>query len=217
SVKTPATPVDWVAQAAMLFDASGNAVSVANPVPVVMASTPLPTGSATSANQATQITALQSLVTAVGSAVLTSGHGTAAAALRVELPTDGTGVVNIGTVPAVLPDASTLSVTIANGASLSGQVDLAGQTLVGLIMPAAWTTASLTFTVSPTSGGTDYALWDGMSGSEVALSSVGASIWLRIDPSMFLGVRYIKLLSGTHGTPVNQGADRIIKLVTRPV
>ena len=41
-----------------------------------------------------------------------------------------------------------ISATIANGASLSGALDLNERTPVALLMPAAWTAASITFQAS---------------------------------------------------------------------
>ena len=43
---------------------------------------------------------------------------------------------------------STTTVTIANGQSLSGAVNLSGFTLIGIDLPSAWTTANLTLQAS---------------------------------------------------------------------
>lgn len=105
-------------------------------------------------------------------------------------------------------------VTIANGASVSAFVDLEAQTLVGIHMPAAWTAAGLTFQVSE-DGVTYDDLYDA-AGSEKTVS-VAASRYIYTIPSDWVGIRFIKVRSGTAGTPVNQGAARTIQLVTKAV
>ena len=46
----------------------------------------------------------------------------------------------------------TQTATIGTGASLSQQIDLGAMTLVGIVMPASWTAAGLTFQVSADGG-----------------------------------------------------------------
>lgn len=105
--------------------------------------------------------------------------------------------------------------TIANGASLSGEVDLEGYSLVGIIMPAAWTAADLTFQAATTTEGTFCDVYDN-SGVEVstdadASRAIGTDgVALALAP-----FRFVKLRSGTTGTPVNQGAERTISLVLK--
>lgn len=105
------------------------------------------------------------------------------------------------------------TVTIAGGASLSAAVDLGDRRIMGIVMPASWTAAGITFQVS-TDGSSYSNLYDG-SGVEVSLSvdanravALGADTWTLLAPW-----RYIKLRSGTATTPVSQAADRTITLV----
>lgn len=106
----------------------------------------------------------------------------------------------------------TTTVTIANGESLSGAVDLKGRKLVGIVMPAAWTSASLTFQASP--DGTNYFnLYDGA--TERALT-VAASYYSMQNIGDWVGVRYLKIRSGTSGSAVNQGGARVLTLVVQP-
>lgn len=100
----------------------------------------------------------------------------------------------------------TETVTIASGASLSGAVALYGRHVTGILMPAAWTSADLTFSVSV--DGVTYADLHDVSGEYVAVASASKFIGLNIAPLM--GFRFLKVRSGTSGTPVNQGADRDI-------
>ena len=107
------------------------------------------------------------------------------------------------------------TVTIASGTALSPAVALGEKTLVGIVMPAGWDAASMTF-----QGAVDDATFgeviDGSSGSAVALT-VAAAQFIVVDPAKWRGVPAIKVRSGTSGSPVNQTANRTITLVTRTV
>lgn len=105
--------------------------------------------------------------------------------------------------------------TIANAASLSGSVDLNGRQLVGIMLPAAWTAANLTLQASM-DGSTFFNVY-AIGGSEYTATVTAASTFIIIPPNDLLGVRYIKLRSGTSGSPVTQGASRTITLATRAV
>jgi hypothetical protein len=101
--------------------------------------------------------------------------------------------------------------TIANGAFLSGAIDLDRSTLSALIMPAAWTTAGLSFQISADNS-TFVDFYD-KTNNEITMS-VAASRGYQLDPSNWLGIRYIKIRSGTSATSVNQGAARSIVLLS---
>lgn len=110
---------------------------------------------------------------------------------------------------------STKTTTITNGTALSGAVALGEQVLVGIQMSAAWTSASLSFQISIDGGTTWLDLYDD-SGTEVTLSPTSpAGKFLAISPDPFAGAVFLKVRSGTTGTPVNQGADRVLTLLTR--
>ena len=117
-------------------------------------------------------------------------------------------VAMIGSLPS-LP-----TVTIANGAALSGAVDLVSQNVIGISTPAAWTAASITFAVSQ-----DNATFNPLyyQGAEFTLPEAGASRQITIDPTALLPWRYVKVRSGTSGTPVNQGQSTVITLLTKPI
>lgn len=105
-----------------------------------------------------------------------------------------------------------ITVTIANGASLSGAAGLGrGVSLVGIVMPAAWTAAALTFQGSADSTNF-FDLYD--AGTELNIGA-GASRYIQVDPAKTDSLMALKVRSGTSGTPVNQGADRTITLVVR--
>lgn len=110
---------------------------------------------------------------------------------------------------------STETATIALGESLSGAVELNGVVPVAILMPSAWTTANLTFQASPY--GTTYGNLYSYAGASEYEVTAAASLWLTLDPEIFLGARFIKIRSGTSGTPVVQAAARDITVVVRPI
>lgn len=114
--------------------------------------------------------------------------------------------------PVVSQALETLTCTIESGASLSGAVDLGGRKLVAIDMPASWTAASLTFQAS-----VDNSTWDDLyDGATERALTVAASRYMHQNIADWVGVRYLKIRSGTAGTPVNQGGDRVITLVVQP-
>lgn len=108
-----------------------------------------------------------------------------------------------------------IPVTIANGTSLSPAVDtgnVGGAKLIGIEMSAGWTAAGLTFQVSP--DGTNYFNLQTDAAEATAVAAASQVIGLRADLSSVLSrFRYLKVRSGTAGTPVNQGAERALFLL----
>ncbi|MDR3424004.1 MAG: hypothetical protein P4M13_02850 [Alphaproteobacteria bacterium] len=105
--------------------------------------------------------------------------------------------------------------TIANGTALSGAIDLGGLRLFGVAIPSAWTTAVLSFQMSPDGGTTWYELLD-QTGAAITAAAT-ASGCLMLDPKLFAPLQLIKIRSGLSSTPVNQAADRVIQLILRSV
>lgn len=104
--------------------------------------------------------------------------------------------------------------TIANGAALSSVVDVTSLQLHGIIVPSSWTAANLTFQGSPDNVTFSDVYDDG--GTELKATVIaGAYVALRNDFQLALSaIRYLKIRSGTTGTPVNQGAARTLTLIT---
>jgi hypothetical protein len=103
--------------------------------------------------------------------------------------------------------------SIASGASTSGQYDLgAGRVLIGLVIPSSWTSAKVTFLAS--ADGVTFGSVQTVAG-EVATATLAGGESVALDPATFKGIRFIQLRSGTSGSAVNQGADRIVTLVLR--
>jgi len=119
-----------------------------------------------------------------------------------------------------------INATIAINTSLSGAIRLTGVTsndgatvprdyrLCGIVMPATWTTANLTFQTSV--DGVTYQNFYDAAGTEVAVVAA-ASRTIYLDPAIFAAVPYLKVRSGTSGTAVNQAAARTIGLILRAV
>lgn len=98
--------------------------------------------------------------------------------------------------------------TIASSGSLATAVNFANRRLKTIYMPAAWTTAGLSFQVRP-DGVTYYDFYS----DDIEFTMVaGASYALNVNPRIFVGIQYLKIRSGTTGTPVTQAAQRVIKL-----
>jgi hypothetical protein len=108
---------------------------------------------------------------------------------------------------------TTLPVTIASGQSLSGQVDIGPNTLVGIVIPASWTAAGLTFQASP-DGGTTWAELTTSAGAAVSFTVAGSQ-FIAVDPTTLRGVLSLKIRSGTPGAPVVQTPAAVLTLVLK--
>ena len=111
-------------------------------------------------------------------------------------------------------DHNEYTATIANGASLSGTVDLGTNRLFAIVMPASWTTAGLTFRVSA-DGTNFFDLYDD-AGTEVTFVAAASRVIQNSNPGRWLGFRYLQIRSGTSGTPVNQGGARSLTIIGVP-
>jgi hypothetical protein len=107
---------------------------------------------------------------------------------------------------------------IPNGTALSNGVQSYGATFVGLVTPAAWTAADITFDVSK-DGTTWFPLFDN-AGAEVKIPSAsiptGAGQAFALLSTIFQGWSWLRVRSGVSATPVNQAAARTVTLVRHP-
>lgn len=108
----------------------------------------------------------------------------------------------------------TQTATIGVGASLSAEVALGEKTLVGIVMPAGWDAAALTFQASPDD--VNFSELYSSAGSAVSFT-VAAGQFIAVDPTTWRGVTGIKVRSGTAAAPVNQTANRSLTLITRTI
>jgi len=82
-------------------------------------------------------------------------------------------------------------------------------------MPAAWTSAVITFLASDSPNGT-FSKVMSQNGTELSVTVAANGAYALETLSPQLGIaRYIKLRSGTAGSPVNQSAERTIKVLMR--
>ncbi len=89
---------------------------------------------------------------------------------------------------------TTITTTIANAASLSGEISLDSWELVAIITPAAWTTANLTFQAAEASGGTYNNLYNDGGNEVTVTAAVDRYISLVGDDKDSLGtVRWLKI------------------------
>lgn len=117
-----------------------------------------------------------------------------------------------------MSEVNIVSAAIASGQSLSPEVDIGGWTLVGIVVPAAWTTAGISFQASA-DGGATFGELQTIAAVAFAISSItgGTQVYIAIDPTTLRGVRSLKVRSGTAAAPVSQGSSVTLSLVTRYV
>lgn len=101
--------------------------------------------------------------------------------------------------------------TIANGASLSDAINLGDDIPVGLQMPAAWTAAVVTFAASY--NGSTYVSVRKNDGTEYT-ATVAVDQQVALDPAIMAACQFLKVRSGTAASAVNQGAARVIQVLT---
>jgi hypothetical protein len=99
--------------------------------------------------------------------------------------------------------------TIANGATVGSAVNIGGGSVVGVILPAAFTGTALTFQVS-----NDNITYRVLNNTTVAISlTVAPSIQVGLTQDIqdaFAGVGWVKCVSGTA-----EGAQRLVTLLVR--
>lgn len=111
-------------------------------------------------------------------------------------------------------------VTIPNGTALSSEAVVGARTVVGIIMPAAWTAADLSVQVLVDETGTTgvsptrtYAEAVDTGGTNLAVTGPAAGEYVVLPVTAWAGLGRIRIRSGTAGAPVNQAADRTLRLV----
>jgi hypothetical protein len=119
---------------------------------------------------------------------------------------------------ALFTDIEYFTATIAASASLSGAVLLGRKSLVAIAMPAAWTSASISFQVSPDGTTFDELYYlSGLASTNYVITAPAASQFIMLDPTQWRGIDTLKVRSGTSGSPVNQAAQALITLVARGI
>jgi hypothetical protein len=101
--------------------------------------------------------------------------------------------------------------TIANGASLSDVVEVGEGVVVGFLVPT-FTAAVLTFQGSD--DGVTFKDLKDAAAAEVQVASSTGDIHVAA-PAALNSAAFIKVRSGTSAAPVNQGAQRLIKVIIK--
>lgn len=105
------------------------------------------------------------------------------------------------------------TVTIANGATTSAEIDLEDQVIVGLYTPSTFDGTTITLTTAPTAGGTHYPVAASNAASTAYTITTTASTYTPVKcDEVTLGLRYIKIVCGTSQS--TSATDLL--LVTRP-
>lgn len=99
------------------------------------------------------------------------------------------------------------SLTIPSGSTTSNSVDFLGGSMVGLIMPAAFTGTALNFQMSD-SDTTYYTLYN--KDGTILQCTVAANRAIFFTPGDFVGARWMKLVSNA-----TEASARTIKLILR--
>lgn len=104
--------------------------------------------------------------------------------------------------------AENKTATILINTTTSNSINLGGCSLVGLIMPSAFTGTSLTFKAS--NDGTNFYDMYNTSGTQLTVTvATAAARWIALTPSDFAGVKYLQIIGSS------QAAERSIGIVTR--
>lgn len=109
---------------------------------------------------------------------------------------------------------------IAAAGNLSPEVDIGNYgSVVGIQVPANWTTAGISFQCS-VDGGTTWGEVTDITGTAIAVTSLtGGTLvyFVALDPARLKGMRAIKVRSGTQAAPVAQTNQVTLQLVVRQV
>lgn len=100
-------------------------------------------------------------------------------------------------------------VTIASGQTTSDAFALGNGVLAGIDIPAEFDGSQITFTASATLTGTYKTLVD-KDGNPITIACT-ASTYVLVDPSDFIGARFIKVVAGT----AQSTSDTVLNLIVR--
>lgn len=90
--------------------------------------------------------------------------------------------------------------TIATSGTTSAEIDLTDKVLVGLYIPSTFDGTTISFTAAPTAGGTHVAVQADNTASTAYTVTTTASRYVPINPSVFAGLRFIKIVCGSSQT-----------------
>ncbi len=101
------------------------------------------------------------------------------------------------------------SAVILFSAATTGEIDLTGTTLVGIVWPAAMTNTAAYFMMASASGGT-YVPITYSSGTSINIPVLASGTYTAIDPTLFNGIHFLKVT-----TAANEGANRTLTIISK--
>ncbi|HUC70387.1 MAG TPA: hypothetical protein VMS01_04265 [Stellaceae bacterium] len=107
-------------------------------------------------------------------------------------------------------DIEYFTATIQSGQTVSNAVQIGKKTLVGVVTPSGWTTATIAFQASPDAA--NFYPVNNFAFTGVLSGSITASQFIEIDPTQWRGIDTLKLVSGA-----SQGSTVNVTLVVRGV
>ena len=116
------------------------------------------------------------------------------------------------TAPVLYPSYTTATIVIATSTTLSPEVDLGNNDLVGIITPSNFDGTTMTITAATASGGTFFPVAASNAASTAYTITTTASIFTPIPNTITAGLRFIKILCGSAQTTT----DTVLTLVLRP-
>src|SRR5271168_1324353 len=101
-----------------------------------------------------------------------------------------------------MSEVDNVACQIASGNSLSAECDIGNKSLVGILVPANWTTAGISLQASP-DGGTTWGEVFTAAGAYAIASLTGGTLiyYVAIDPTALRGALSLKVRSGTQAAP----------------
>lgn len=99
------------------------------------------------------------------------------------------------------------TVTISNGTTTSGVIDLQGRGVVAIVIPAAFTGTAITFSMSPNNV-TFQTMYN--SSNSALTTTVTQGRTYAVTPTDLIGARYLKIISNA-----SEGGDRLVTVISR--
>lgn len=97
----------------------------------------------------------------------------------------------------IYPVIQTATIVIATSTTISPEVDLSNYHLVGITAPSTMEGTDITFSGATASGGTFMSVAASNAASTAYKIVTAASTYTPVDPTIFRGLRYIKLITAT--------------------
>lgn len=101
------------------------------------------------------------------------------------------------------PQTTTGTIVIATSTTVSAEIDIGDADLVGIWTPSTFDGTDITFTASPTSGGTFAPVAASKAAATAYTIVTTTSTFTPIDPTVFTGLRYIKIVTTSAQTTTN--------------